>query len=269
MHQEHNTPWNSLASHFQFFRDNPHLTPRRTGLFARNLPTQGKSLNHFARILSQTITTFSETERAKYHTTSFDAPTSGALFSDELRDRYPKYLNEENQRIEHWILRAKRGHGYGTFDGDLADILQILFNENQMKTIMMLVHHPQIPVHQLQTLSQGYDSGFSRVMEVGLAAYVMLNLFVATGTLQNGTYLESREYRQLVIMMTECMNSRSATQELRDHHFLGALPEDPVSGLPEFAISLRYGSQRVRAAYGMGGTGRGAVEVSYWDRRKF
>jgi len=239
MHQEHTIPWNSLASNLKFAHESPHFTPRRTGLFPRNLPNQAQTLNHFVRVLHKTITTFSDTERAKYGT-SFDAPTSGKVFSDELRDRYPEYLDEGNQRIENWIERAKHCHydpsvlGYGTSQADLADVVKILINENQMETLLMLAHHPQIPLGKLHHLTWGHHFGFSRVMENALLVYVLLNLFAAAGMLQeNGDgnqYLETDEYRCMVRCSTQSMDYPA--QQLPHRAFLDALPKDPASSLP-------------------------------------
>ncbi|KAG5646138.1 hypothetical protein DXG03_004377 [Asterophora parasitica] len=237
MHQEHTIPWNSAAANFKFYRDNAHFTPRRTALFARNLPTQGQTLNHFVRILNNTIETFSKTERAKYPA-SFHAPVSGPLFSDEVRDRYPEYLNERNQYIEYWIARARtrssHGHsarGYTTSDGDLADVVKVLFHENQMQTLLMLAHHPQVPLSTLRNLSWGHHFGFSRVMESALHAYVLLNIFMATGTLMGGEYLETREYKTMLAMSTHGMDFPA--QQLPHREYLNALPVAGSSALPE------------------------------------
>ncbi|KAF8072046.1 hypothetical protein FPV67DRAFT_1447486 [Lyophyllum atratum] len=235
MHQEHTIPWNALASNFKFSRENPHFTPRRTGLFPRNLSTQAQTLNHFVRILHKTITAFSETERAKYGA-SFDAPTSGNLFSDELRDRYPEYLDEKNQRIENWIERAKCYYnppnlGYTTSQADLAEVVKILIAENQLETLLMLAHHPEIPLGTLRHLSWGHHFGFSRVMESALQAYVLLNLFAAAGLLERGEYLETWEYKLMVRTSTQSMDYPA--QQLPHREYLKALPKDTASTMPE------------------------------------
>ncbi|KAF8072045.1 hypothetical protein FPV67DRAFT_1651268 [Lyophyllum atratum] len=221
MHQEHNIPWNSLASNFRFIRDNARFTPRISGFFVRNLPTQAKTLNHFARVLSTTITTFAETERTKYNT-SFDAPNSGKLFTDELRDRYPDYMNEKNQRIEHWIERATTSsyppHNkyYDTSQADLAEVVKILINENQMPS----------------TSSQlGTYFGFSRVAEAALHTYIFFNLCAATDTLRGGEYLEIPEYESMIREITYPMDYPA--QQLPHRGFLSYLPKDPKSTLPE------------------------------------
>jgi hypothetical protein len=75
MHQSHNIAWESLLSNLVIIRENPAVTPRRTDLFPRNLPSQAKSLTHFARTLATAIKTFSETERTKYV-----SPADAALY---------------------------------------------------------------------------------------------------------------------------------------------------------------------------------------------
>ncbi|GLB40691.1 hypothetical protein LshimejAT787_0805620 [Lyophyllum shimeji] len=237
MHQEHTIPWNALASNFKFSRDDPHFTPRRTALFPRNLPNQAQALNHFVRVLQTTITTFSETERAKYPA-SFDAPTSGRLFSDELRARYPEFLDEKNQRIEHWIERVhayEDAHKiqYWLNHGDLADVVKILIDENQMQPLLMLARHPQVPLGTLCHLSWGHHFGFSRVMESALLAYVLLNLFAALDILRDdGGYLEMGIYRYMVRTSTE-EDMDYPAQQLPHCAYLNALPENPATGLPE------------------------------------
>src|ERR1700733_14054438 len=109
MHQEHNIPWNILASNVTFRRDDLKLirSPRAKAYVSRNLPTQAKTLNHFARSIGTAISEFAKTEQAKYPEL-LELPPSGKIFSDELRDQFPGFLNRRNQLIKHWILRATR-----------------------------------------------------------------------------------------------------------------------------------------------------------------
>lgn len=236
MHQEHNVPWNTVASHFRFIRDNPQRTPRKTGLFALNQPRQAQDLNHFVRALAQTITTFGRTERAKYPA-SYLSPSTGKLFTDELRDRYPEYLNGTNQLIEHWISRARRDYSpegnptYDTSHGDLADVVKILINENQLSTLLMLAHHPQIPLHRLRNLSWGHHFGFSRVAEAALQAYVFFNLAAATNTLNGGEYAETSGYESMVRDLTQSMDYPA--QQLPHRAFFRSSGRDASSSVPD------------------------------------
>ncbi|OCK83660.1 hypothetical protein K432DRAFT_423240 [Lepidopterella palustris CBS 459.81] len=79
----HTLHWSSIASHFYYIRNNPHVTPHKTNIFPRNLPGQEKALQHFARVFATTIRSFSETERSKYPAV-IDIPTDGKIFPDEL-----------------------------------------------------------------------------------------------------------------------------------------------------------------------------------------
>lgn len=149
MHLDHKIPWNTVSSHFTLVKSNPRYTPRYTDLFPRNLASQANDLNHFARVLINTIREFSTTERAKYpvdmHATPLPEP--GKLFSDELL-AYPeskyglgKYmiwsvhhnpLSAEYQRINYWVSRAEANDhplwwwGYRNMDGDLAGAVKML-----------------------------------------------------------------------------------------------------------------------------------------------
>ncbi|KAG6847229.1 hypothetical protein H0H93_009396, partial [Arthromyces matolae] len=238
MHQEHNVPWNLLASNFKFVRENPNFTPRRTGLFSRQLPNQGDTLNHFARVLGKTIASFSETERQKYPS-KFPTPTSGSLFTDELRDKHPEFLDKRNQSIELWIQSALPGPGsktkelyYATSNGELADAVKVLMSENEMEGLLMLANHPQIPLQKLRFLSWGHHFGFSRVMESALLAYVGINMWVAMGLLEGGEYLEiSKDYREMVYNSTHNMDY--CGHQVAHRGFLNTLPKDEKTGLPE------------------------------------
>ncbi|KAG6907337.1 hypothetical protein DXG01_009383 [Tephrocybe rancida] len=234
MHQEHNIPWNALALNFKFIRDNPRYTPRATGIFARALPIQAATLNHFTRVLHTTITTFSATERQKYPA-SFPAPPSGFLFSDELRDRHPEFLNERNQSIEFWISSAQNGRtlgklGYSTRNAELADVVKVLVSENEMETLLMLARHPQIPLGALKNLSWGHHFGFSRISESALHAYVEINLWAAMGLLEGGEYLELESYRRMLWNSTN--SGDYPGHEVPHRAYLNALPPDETIAPP-------------------------------------
>ncbi|KAG6864687.1 hypothetical protein C0991_007898 [Blastosporella zonata] len=256
MHQEHNIPWNALASNFKFIRDNPNCTPRTYGIWSRQLPTQAESLNHFKRILHNTITTFSKTERQKYPTT-FTAPASGNLFSDELRDRHPEFLNEKNQSIEFWIASAKHGGyiprkpGYSTRDGALANAIKVLISENEMAPLLMLAHHPDIPLPSLQTLSWGHHFGFCRIQESALHVYVMLNMWAAMGLLEGGEYLEVYDYKWMLSHSTHNMDY--AGHQVAHREYFNKLPQDKKTGLPmvhhDFAALKEYVKTNFRLLY--------------------
>lgn len=198
MHQSHNIPWHFLTSNFEIIHNDKSLTPRITYLSYKG--TFGQ-LKHFVRKFIQTIITFSDTERKKYPLT-FQYPTTGILFSDELRDTYPDYLNKNNQRIEYWLASARRDpltgqKSYDTSHGHLADVVKILLHENKLSTLLMLANHPNIPISHLHSLGW-YHFGFSRVKESAIRAYMFFNSAYATGILQNGVYKELNEYQHLL-----------------------------------------------------------------------
>jgi hypothetical protein len=206
MHQEHNIPWNILASNVQFVRENRCFTPRQTGYFARNLPTQGKALTHFAKSIESAIPMFAKTERAKYPE-SIPPPLSGKIFSDELRDQYPEFLNEKNQLIKYWIFRARKVdtwsnpggeskvfYAYDSFDGDLCEAVCTLFHAKALPSLLMLAQHPKIPLQGLRLIPHGYQPGFEGVVIFALRPYIFFNLAAAAGTLRTGEYLKMMTY---------------------------------------------------------------------------
>ncbi|KAF8809888.1 hypothetical protein BYT27DRAFT_7187153 [Phlegmacium glaucopus] len=222
MHQGHNIPWGLFASNFEFVRNDKRFTPNITSLRTRGKPNVSQELKHFIRKFTQTIITFSETERKKYPP-RFECPTTGNLFSDELRDRYPDYLDDRNQRIEHWIARAHRDpvtgqRSYGTQDARLADVVKVLLHENQLSTLLMLAHHPDIPIAHLHSLSWGNHFGFSRVKESAIRAYMFFNGAYATGILENGSYKELNEYKYL--LMEVAVNMDFPAQQIPHVQFL-------------------------------------------------
>ena len=138
MHQEHNIPWNILASNVAFIcdRDDPKSigTPRLTAYVPRSLPTQAKSMIHFAKSIGITISKVAKTERAKYPELLVPPPT-GKIFSGELCDQFPILLNRRNQLMKHWISRARRvqdaaepRYCYTRDDGDLSAVVCTLLH---------------------------------------------------------------------------------------------------------------------------------------------
>lgn len=228
MHQEHNIPWNTLASNFKYIYENPAFTPRRTALFPRDLPNQASQVTHFSKALENTITEFSRTERAKYPET-FKCPVSGKLFSDELMTHHPKFLNPTVHLIENWIADAKASDGtdddtysFNTSHGDLADVVKILIHENEMSTLLMLAHHLQIPLIQLRSLSWGHHFGFSRVAEAALAAYLSINHYTAADLFRKQKYKTLSGYQNLLRYLTDSMDYDG--QQVPHRNFMGTNP---------------------------------------------
>jgi len=187
-------------------------------------------------VLAKTITTFADTERAKYQT-SFEIPSVGLLFSDAMRERYPEYLNTSNQRIETWIAASARFGLVGASSyGALADVVKILIAENEMPALLMLARHPKIHLSELHNLSWGHWFGFSRVAESGLQLYLFVNVVVAMGMLENGEYLELPKYARMVYDFTCPMDFPA--QQCIHQKFLNAFPKDAETSLPEIHKDL-------------------------------
>ncbi|KAH9477184.1 Gramillins biosynthetic cluster protein [Psilocybe cubensis] len=199
MHQGHNIPWNIISSNFHFVSNDRRFTSPKTSLIVHK-PDE-KSLKHFIRKFGTAIRTFSKTERTKYPE-SFEPLLTGKVFSDELREKYPQYLDERNQNIEAWFAA-----GYSTSNANLAEAVKILLHENEMSTLLMLAQHPSIPLAQLNHLSWGHHFGFSRVKESALRAYMFFNAAEATGILENGKYTTIQpEYSSLLSEIASSMD---------------------------------------------------------------
>ncbi len=114
MHQDHNIPWQTLATHLQISSGpEPLYTNKPLDIYPRGRPNQGKTFTYFSDALITTIHKFATTERLKYPPT-FPVHETGALFSEDLIQkcqlRYSNpfnwrdgFLNNENQTIEGWI----------------------------------------------------------------------------------------------------------------------------------------------------------------------
>ncbi|KAF9031605.1 hypothetical protein BJ165DRAFT_1411114 [Panaeolus papilionaceus] len=200
MHQSHNIPWHILPTHFKVVYDDKQVTPPRSHITPKNSqdPALQPSLVHFIRKFTTAIRTFSDTERQKYPPT-FDTPTSGPLFSDALIEKYPEYLNKRNQDIAYWIARAQQGGGhYGTFHGELADVIKVLIHEDEMAPLLMLARHPLTPIADLHNLSWGHTFGWSRSKEEALSAYLFFNAAEALELMQTGDYTRLDIYPELL-----------------------------------------------------------------------
>ncbi|KAJ7042678.1 hypothetical protein C8F04DRAFT_85998 [Mycena alexandri] len=206
MHQAHNIAWDSLTAHLIFISENPAVTPRRTGFFPRGLPTQAKSLNHFARTIATTVREFSDTERAKYPP-RYDTPLRGQLFSDTILSRYSDLhfpsVTAQNQLIENWIERAGSPPSYSTSQGDLADVVKVLIAENQMDQLLMLAQHPRVPLIELHSLSWGHSFGWNHLMDWALEAYIFFSVLLSKPELHaDGRYKLMTEYRWVCRKLT-------------------------------------------------------------------
>jgi hypothetical protein len=203
MHQSHNIPWHLISSNFEFKENDRRFTPPRTGLVSKDNPNASQELNHFIRKFAQAIRTFSETERAKYPDQKL--LYEGNVFSDELKMKYPDYLNDTNQRIQYWMRPANPpsmeyhpiyGHD---INSDIGDIVKILLYENELAILIMMAHHPNIPIARLNRFFGSPHTGFCRLMETALRAYLYFNSAEATNTFANGEYTRADEYQQFTL----------------------------------------------------------------------
>ncbi|KAI7830398.1 hypothetical protein BC939DRAFT_439228 [Gamsiella multidivaricata] len=196
MHQDHNIPWKTLATHFLIApRSDPRYTNKPLNFYPRERPDQARIFTHFSHVLIKTIHEFATTERQKYPPTLLVEKT-GDLFTDEdiqtFQKKYNSHsqndcLNKNNQKVEYWI-------GRGT-DLGLASAVSALLIENQMSVVLTLACHPSIP---LATLYRPYppehcrNPGWNVLPEYALHAYVFINILA-----EFPEYCQGRKYKGL------------------------------------------------------------------------
>ncbi|KAJ7785870.1 hypothetical protein B0H16DRAFT_1488319 [Mycena metata] len=228
MHQAHNIAWDSLTANLIFISENPAVTPRRTGFFPRELPTQGKTLGHFSRTLASTVREFSDTERAKYPP-HFDAPLRGQLFSDTILSRYADLpypsVTAKSQSIEDWVEWAGSPPSYSTSQGNLADVVKVLIAENQMDQLLMLAQHPRVPLFDLHQLSWGHSFGWDHLRDWALEAYIFFNVLLSKPELHtDDRYKSITEYRWLCRKLTYPTDYDAQTFPHRQFFWGSAVP---------------------------------------------
>ncbi|KAK2751711.1 hypothetical protein FQN54_008934 [Arachnomyces sp. PD_36] len=209
MHLDHKIPWNTIASHFKFIRNNPHRIEHRTDLTPRDKDTQANDLNHFTRVLASTIRDFAKTERAKYPAKiDPEFPTEpDKLFDDSLLEYWeegdhkspgsfdPFPLHKDHQSLKHWIDSATSSSStttgpstppkYTTTHGPLADAIKALLSTplpNTIPPLLRLSQHPSIPLSTLNNLGWGHSFGLDHVAFLALEAYILFNVFDAINT---------------------------------------------------------------------------------------
>jgi hypothetical protein len=205
MHQGHNIPWSILETHFTFTYDDKRFTPPVTGLVLKKnaIPDAVSSdFKHFINKFVSTIKEFSETERKKFPAKVAPIPLDGKVFSDALRDKHPEYLNERIQPISYWIKATRDNWNCG----ELMDAVNVLLYENEMSTLLMLAHHPDVNMRKLHYYSWGHHFGFCRSRESAISAYMFFNTMEAVGCLSNGAYARTQTYRWLIDQTTSSMD---------------------------------------------------------------
>ncbi|KXN91601.1 hypothetical protein AN958_12719 [Leucoagaricus sp. SymC.cos] len=173
MHQAHNLPRDTFVSNFEYVHEDKRFTPPRTGYSPLGRPNQAAELNHFTRKMISTIKEFSKTESRKYPPPGdLRAPDDDNLFSD----KYPEYLDSENQKLSYWIKSAhidRNGEPfYGTAHGYLC---------------------------------WGHHFGVHRIVEAALIPDIFWNFISASGRLASGAY-KNATYGRVVKVVTVTMD---------------------------------------------------------------
>ncbi|KAJ7191687.1 hypothetical protein GGX14DRAFT_597128 [Mycena pura] len=175
MHQTHNIAWDSLSSSLVYIHENPKITPHKTDLFPRDLPSQRASLSHFARTVASTIRLFSDTERVK-HPAKYKASAEGPIFSNAVIERYFDLpwspITEKTQLIENWCFSRRTSWA----------------------------QHPRLPLRRLHSVVWGY--GLNHVRAWALQAYIFFNVLLSKPELHaDGRYKSMSGYTWVISML--------------------------------------------------------------------
>ncbi|KAJ7286450.1 hypothetical protein C8J57DRAFT_1287689, partial [Mycena rebaudengoi] len=96
---------------------------------------------------------------------------------------YNASFTAESQLIENWIKWARTeptpSYPNSFLSGKLADIVKVFLAENEMGQLLMLAHHPQIPLESLHSLGCGHGFGWNYVRHCALDAYIFFNVVLS------------------------------------------------------------------------------------------
>jgi hypothetical protein len=172
-HQAHNIPWHILEDAIQPAKSNPNNWEAKSPS-----EQQPKKLEHFFRKFGTTVREFAVTERKKY-------PERISLLKVFSSDLICEYLPAKFQDINYWLQRANGGN-YSSSDGDVADAIKELFNQDAILSLLYLAQQPGIYLQNIQriTYSHFFHYGIKRILEDGLQMYIFLNLLIISSRLR-------------------------------------------------------------------------------------
>ncbi|KAH7397056.1 hypothetical protein DE146DRAFT_658515 [Phaeosphaeria sp. MPI-PUGE-AT-0046c] len=201
-HQAYALPWQSLADNFKFVHANTHYL-RKTNLYPRSKPGQGKQLNHFVKVFARVLEKYSTTERMKYKS-NYSAP--GSLDEIVLPDttlknirnvvseymkghlaEYPEASNDPMCRIERtmsdWIAVSRNTECHpGSIDLLTDELLRTLLLYGEMDVLFRIVAHPDVELGKVWAQGGRFafdlgSWGLAELKEAALLAYICLNVF--------------------------------------------------------------------------------------------
>lgn len=181
MHQDHNIPWNLLASHLKFVHHEYTTSPPTTNLYPRDKPTQGKELNYFVEALCRTVQQFSQTERAKYPAKFPNLGTwdesKKALASSYRSDATQDASQGDRSHEDTAALIEKI-----STEPEYADEIIALFQSDNMEPLLALANqHPhEISRSHNESPGRAYvPCGWLQLARHSLRFYLLLNLIEA------------------------------------------------------------------------------------------
>lgn len=97
-------------------------------------------------------------------------------------------------------------------DVNLGDIIKLLIVENEMETLLMLAHHPKIPINSLHYMSHGHSFGWNRLQDYALQAYIFFSIIASKPELiEGGKYEEMESYKYVVNHLTNTCDGDGQT----------------------------------------------------------
>ncbi|KAK4077981.1 hypothetical protein Purlil1_12179 [Purpureocillium lilacinum] len=200
MHQDHNIPWNTLASNLKFIEDNPRVTPRATDFHPLDKPNQDKEINFFVKGLTKTVQDFAATERAKYPAQFADIGSW-----DEAREALARshMVSPDDGALPGGgsIDVAEAIRGVRSYPEEPENITS-LFEADQMAPLLALANrHPdKISSAHRESPGRAYvPCGWIELARHSLRAYILINIIGCfPRAREDGRFKKLKPYRLLI-----------------------------------------------------------------------
>jgi hypothetical protein len=256
-HQAHNLPWITLASHVKFVRENKHITPHTTDLFATGNSSELNDVNHFMKKLTQSLNVFAITERSKYPST-YPVAHTDLLFASAVLDESIPWIGDravatqlqevkdpqvsESQRswrsgsffrnsqlMQNWITLDMEGWGR---DNPYNEVIAFLIDQGQLEALLRIAQCPSILTGDI--FGGNYVYHYEWTACDALLAYVVLNVILSKPELCTNGCKAYMETRALERVMCTCSEYRSGQDLAHIGHrrFLGMEPTVSDAGRP-------------------------------------
>jgi hypothetical protein len=186
-HQAHNIPWSILEECIIPAKDDENSwEPKHEN------EAQTKKLQHFISKFASAIEEFSTTARKRYP----DTIRQEKVFSDDLVDE--EFLLKRYQQLSYWKERAQ--DGYSSSDMDLTSVIKMLFNKEEITSILYLAQQKDAKLPKLSriTYSNFFHFGIARIYQDALQMYLVINVCLAKSRIGTSTRPRPRQLSNIV-----------------------------------------------------------------------